>query len=147
MRARRSARGMSFTDDWMDSSMTEGRAYRVLLIDDDAQLRRLYPRFFTTPDYETRVAADGSEALEHVREWRPDVVLIDLMMKVRGTDVLQMLRADPNARTALYIAFSGTVRDEDRESRRVAGFDEVIPKGQEAGLVVQRVRELLQDRQ
>ena len=126
--------------------MVSDQPRRVLLIDDDAQLRQLYPRFFAAPEYDTRVAADGGTALGIVAEWRPDVILLDLVMKIRGTAVVPVLRLHPNSRDALFIAFSGAVTDADREQLRAAGFDDVIPKGQEAGVVVERVRQLLEQR-
>jgi DNA-binding response OmpR family regulator len=126
--------------------MDSDQPHRVLLIDDDAQLRRLYPRFFGAPEYETRVAEDGGTALEIVAGWRPDIILLDLVMKVRGTAVVPVLRIHPNSRDALIIAFSGAVTDADREQLRAAGFDDVIPKGQEAGVVVARVRQLLEQK-
>ena len=123
------------------------RPRRVLLIDDDDQIRRLYERFFTLSGYEIRIASDADSALEISRHWKPDVVLLDLMMPdVRGTELIVVLKVQPANRKALFVAFSGSVMQEDLERMKSAGFDDVIPKGQEASVVVARVRDLLADR-
>jgi CheY-like chemotaxis protein len=119
----------------------------VLLIDDDDQIRRLYERFFTLSGYEIQIASDADSALEISRHWKPDVVLLDLMMPdVRGTELIVVLKVQPANRNALFVAFSGSVMQEDLERMKSAGFDDVIPKGQEASVVVARVRDLLADR-
>jgi CheY-like chemotaxis protein len=120
------------------------RARRVLLIDDDEQIRRVYERFFTAAHYEIQTASGGTGALEIARRWKPDVVLLDLMMPdVRGSELIVLLKVQPATRDALFVAFSGSLIEQDRERMKSAGFDDVIPKGQETSEVIARVGELL----
>jgi CheY-like chemotaxis protein len=55
---------------------------RVLLVDDEADIRRLYAVVLSEGGYEVRDAANGAEALVIAQQWRPDVILLDLMMPV-----------------------------------------------------------------
>ena len=55
---------------------------RVLVVDDEADLRRLFTVVLTEGGYEVRDAANGAEALAVVHQWRPDVIILDLMMPV-----------------------------------------------------------------
>ncbi|HET7769615.1 MAG TPA: response regulator [Chloroflexota bacterium] len=55
---------------------------RVLVVDDEADLRRLFTVVLTEGGYEVRDAANGAEALAIVHQWRPNVILLDLMMPV-----------------------------------------------------------------
>ena len=53
---------------------------RVLVIEDDRSLRELLSLVLTDEGYETRAAAGGREALDLVHEWRPDLIVLDLIM-------------------------------------------------------------------
>ena len=55
---------------------------RVLVVDDEADLRRLFTVVLTEGGYEVRQASNGSDALAITQTWRPDLILLDLMMPV-----------------------------------------------------------------
>ncbi|MDI7277477.1 MAG: ATP-binding protein, partial [Anaerolineae bacterium] len=80
---------------------------RVLIVDDDAQLAELIARIVrgAPGGYEAEVACGGEEGWARIREWRPDLVLLDLVMEgLDGLGVLQMLRADEQLRATHVIA-------------------------------------------
>lgn len=58
--------------------MPDGR--RVLLIDDESSILVILATLFNDEGYTVRTAANGQEALELLRGWRPDLILLDLMM-------------------------------------------------------------------
>ena len=67
---------------------------RILIVDDEVQLRRAVTRSLQGHGYDTREAASGSEALASVESYRPDVVLLDLMLPdMTGVDVCRSVRA------------------------------------------------------
>src|SRR5262245_36040270 len=75
------------------------RPPRILSADDNPQGVELLEAYLAGTDAETRTAADGEETLEQVRAWRPDLILLDIMMpKISGFEVCKRLRADPATR-------------------------------------------------
>jgi len=69
---------------------------RILVVDDDPQARELVQRNLAREGFEVRAAADGSAGLELARAWKPDLILLDVMMPGRdGWAVLAELKADP----------------------------------------------------
>src|SRR5262249_3229632 len=69
---------------------------RVLLADDHPQGVELLEAYLSGSDYDIQTAADGEETLGKVRDWRPDLILLDIMMpKISGFEVCKRLRADP----------------------------------------------------
>lgn len=53
---------------------------RILVVDDDPSIQGFLAEALTDEGYEVRTAANGREALTILREWRPDLILLDLMM-------------------------------------------------------------------
>ena len=58
------------------------RPARVLVVDDEADLRRLFTVVLSEGGYEVRQATNGADALAITQAWRPDLILLDLMMPV-----------------------------------------------------------------
>jgi two-component system KDP operon response regulator KdpE len=73
-------------------------AGRVLVVDDEPQLRRIMRTTLTAVGYEVDDAKTGEEALEKLREFRPDLVLLDINMPgMGGLAACRQIRADSNA--------------------------------------------------
>lgn len=73
------------------------RRPRILLVEDDPAIARMYQTGLGMAGYDVVLAADGAEGLVQIRQFRPDLVLLDLRMPVMdGMEVLEHLRADPN---------------------------------------------------
>lgn len=60
------------------------RMRRVLVVEDDAEIRGVVVEALIDEGYDVRAAADGEEGLRTMHEWRPDLIVLDLMM--RGLD-------------------------------------------------------------
>jgi two-component system KDP operon response regulator KdpE len=72
-------------------------AGRILIVDDEPQIRRIMRTTLTTAGYEVDDAKNGEEALEKVREFRPDLVLLDINMPgMGGLATCKAIRADAN---------------------------------------------------
>jgi DNA-binding response OmpR family regulator len=68
---------------------------KVLLVEDDPYIYRLYQNVFTLEGFEIKVAEDGKKALEDVATFHPDIVLLDVMMKnMNGIEVLMQMKSD-----------------------------------------------------
>lgn len=69
------------------------RLNRILIVDDDALIRLTTCRLIEANGFEVRVAADGPQALRMIPEFRPDLVILDVMMpKVNGYRVSRMIK-------------------------------------------------------
>jgi CheY-like chemotaxis protein len=70
----------------------QGRA-RILVVDDEPQFREMLAEYLVGEGFEVLEAASGEEALSHVPSWRPDLVLLDLMMNgIGGLETLRRIK-------------------------------------------------------
>ena len=81
--------------------------HRVLIIEDEPNIVLSLEFLLQREGYETVAAADGEEGLVLVRRWRPDVVLLDVMMPTRnGYEICQVIKSDPELRPIPIIMVS-----------------------------------------
>ena len=99
---------------------------RVLLIDDEADLRRVMAEILASGGHDTAVAADGKEGLDAVRRQPPDLVLCDINMpSLDGFGVLKAIRADP---TLAPLPFVFLTSEADLRAGLVSGADDYLTK-------------------
>ena len=115
---------------------------KVLLVDDSGLARRSTRRVLEQAGYEVVEADDGLSALERFAVDKPDVVLLDLVMKgMYGLDVLEKLREmDPLARV---IVISADVQTSSRDMVQAAGGSGFISKPAPAAQVVAMIEQVL----
>lgn len=103
---------------------------KILLVEDDPLMVRMYQRKLLNDGYEVEVALDGEEGLVKVRSFRPDLMLLDIMMpKLNGLQVLERIKSDPTiARTPVIILTN------------IGGSTEDINRGLELGAVAYLVK-------
>jgi CheY-like chemotaxis protein len=103
---------------------------RVLVVDDCPDTRTTLRMLLRQWGHESREAADGPAALKAAREFRPDVVLLDLGLPgdIDGYGVARRLRADESLRGALLVAVTGFGQSGDVDRCREAGFDHHLLK-------------------
>ena len=69
---------------------------RILVVDDDAEVRDILNKVLTQAGYEVRLATNGREALEQVRSHPPQLIILDLSMpEMNGFEVMSALRVNP----------------------------------------------------
>ena len=69
---------------------------RILIADDDPPNADLLEAHLDGTGYETKIVANGEDTLAAARDWKPDLILLDVMMpKLSGFEVCRRLRADP----------------------------------------------------
>lgn len=115
---------------------------KVLLVDDSGLARRSTRRVLEEAGYQVVEAEDGLSALEHFAVEKPDVVLLDLVMKgMYGLDVLGKLREmDPAARV---IVVSADVQTSSRDMVQAAGASGFINKPASGSQVVHMIEQVL----
>lgn len=102
---------------------------RVLVVDDNQDAARSQAALLDLAGHSVRTAFDGGGALAIAREFRPDVILLDIGLPDEdGYQIVQRLRNDPAAKHALIVALTGFGSDADVERARAAGFDEHLTK-------------------
>lgn len=104
-------------------------AFRVVLIDDDPDLRKLVKLTLEfTAGWEVATAADGSEGIEAVRNARPDVAVVDIMMPgMDGYEVCRRLKQDPQT-ADIPVVFLTARKELDRARMEAAGAAGVVVK-------------------
>jgi PAS domain S-box-containing protein len=117
-----------------------GIAQRILLADDNADMRDYVRRLLAQRGYEVETFADGFTALGAARAHTPDLVLTDVMMPgLDGFGFLRELRADPELRAIPIILLSARAGEEARIEGMRAGADDYLVKPFSARELVARV--------
>lgn len=100
----------------------------ILLVDDSILLRAANAAILTRAGYTVLTAGDGEEALQVVRQHRPDLVILDLMMpKLGGEQVLQALREDATTKYIPVIVLTSLYQKNEQRLRQ-AGASVFIEK-------------------
>jgi CheY-like chemotaxis protein len=112
-------------------------ASRILVVDDLQASAETLTTLLEMEGFEVRMAHDGQEALAMAREFRPDVVLLDIGLPgMNGFEVAHGLRAQPESRDALLIALTGYGEAESRTRSAQAGFDFHMVKPADVNLLL-----------
>ena len=120
---------------------------KILLVEDDQNLREIYSIRLTAEGYEIVSAGDGEEALASAVREKPDLVLSDVMMpKISGFDMLDILRQTPETKDIKVIMMTALSSEDQRERGNALGADRYLVKSQ-VGIedVVNAVHEVLND--
>lgn len=105
------------------------RSLRVLVIEDNADMRDSMRDILHLWGHVSEGAADGLEGLAQVLLFKPDVALVDLgLPRMDGYEVARQIRGQEGGRDVLLIALSGYGQPADREAADAAGFDQYIVK-------------------
>lgn len=126
--------------------MTQPRP-RVLVVDDEDVIRQILVINFELDGFEVCEAADGLEALERARSFRPDVVILDVMMpRLDGWATARRLRSDAVTAGAGIVFVSARVRPADVAKGRALGAQAYITKPFDPEDVVDTARRLCEGR-
>src|SRR5262245_31470551 len=100
---------------------------KILIADDNFQNCELLEAYLSDEPYEITMAYDGQETLNKVREFEPDLILLDIMMpKLSGYEVCQRLRKDPATRTIPILMVTALNEMGDIEKAVQAGADDFL---------------------
>lgn len=118
---------------------------KVLIIEDDPLIQRMYQKIFTFENYEVQVASNGEEGLEKVKTSQPDAILLDVMMPVmNGLEVLDKLKSDPKLKPVPVIMLTNLADEKDAETALSRGAVKYIIKSDyDPKQVLDMVKEIL----
>jgi two-component system OmpR family response regulator len=120
----------------------DGSPLRAVVVDDEDSLTDLLSMALRYEGWDVKVAADGQRALTVIREHRPDVVVLDVMLPdIDGISVLSRLRADGNEVPILFLTAKDGV--DDRIAGLTVGGDDYVTKPFSLEELVARLRALL----
>ena len=102
---------------------------KILVVEDDELISGMYQSIFTFDKYEVELARDGEEALKKVHEFKPTLVLLDIMMpKMNGLEVLDRLKADPETKDIPVVMLTNLDGKQDAETALAKGAVKYIVK-------------------
>jgi DNA-binding response OmpR family regulator len=118
---------------------------KILIVEDDALMSRMYQKAFGFEGFEIEVAGDGQEGLDKARAIKPTIILLDVMMpKLNGLQVLEQLKSDPQTKTIPVIMLTNLAGSNDAEMALTKGAVKYIIKSEhEPKEVVDMVKEIL----
>jgi two-component system cell cycle response regulator DivK len=102
---------------------------RILVVEDQEDLRGVLRTLLTGSGYEMTEAADGQAGVAKAKAERPDLILMDIQMPVMdGYDATRQIKADPKLAATPIIAVSSFAMKGDEEKARAAGCDHYVTK-------------------
>jgi CheY-like chemotaxis protein len=105
------------------------RPLRVLVVDDNVDAAATLGMLLEACGYLVDVEHDSHRALEHVRQQRPDVALLDIgLPDMDGNELARRLRADAQTGAIVLVAITGYGQEQDRRAAFEAGFDHHLVK-------------------
>jgi two-component system cell cycle response regulator DivK len=102
---------------------------RILVVEDQEDLRGVLRTLLTGSGYEMLEAADGQAGVAAAKAERPDLILMDIQMPViDGYEATRLIKADPNLKATPVIAVSSFAMKGDEEKARASGCDSYVTK-------------------
>lgn len=118
---------------------------KILIVDDNPDLVELLVKVLESDGrFETRTANNGFQAGVLVREYRPELIILDVMLPdINGRDVCVFVRNDKSLEAVKIICVSGEVEQDKVDELLKAGANEFIPKPFSADKLIERICALL----
>ena len=120
---------------------------RILVVEDHQQGAELLEAFLAGSGYEVRTALGGEASLGVVREWKPDLVLLDVMMpRLSGFEVCKQIKADPKTHNVAVIMVTALDQPSDIDRAVEVGTNDFITKPINKAELLLRIRAMLAHR-
>jgi len=118
---------------------------KILIVEDDPLMSRMYHKIFTFEHYEVETAADGQEGVDKAKSVKPDLMLLDIMMpKMNGLEALDKLKADPETKSIPVVMLTNLAGQQDAEMALQKGAIKYLIKSDyEPKQVSDMVKEIL----
>lgn len=138
--------GQEYLHDTSANKNSENKV-KILVIDDNDDIRNYLHTILATNDYDVVEAEDGKEGLEKALNLPIDIVISDVIMpKIDGISLCQKLKEDPTTCHIPVILLTAASQDEERIKGFESGADAYIPKPFNPNMLVVRVRKILENR-
>ena len=119
-------------------------ARRILIVEDDSNILISIEFLLKDAGHEVAIARDGREALEAAMSWRPDLIVLDIMLPlVNGFEVCRQIRASPELGNVKLLMLTARGRESEVEKGLALGADAYLTKPFATQDLVRTVAELL----
>ena len=123
-------------------------APRILIADDDPQGVELLEAYLAGSDYEIQTATDGDQTLRKIEDWKPDLILLDIMMpRISGFEVCKRLRTNPQTRNIAVLMITALDQPADVDRAVEVGTTDFLTKPINKTELLVRIRSALKSRQ
>ena len=132
-------------DNGIPTDALESGRRKALIVDDDEELVELIRDVFDADGrFDVRVANNGFDAGMMVKEYKPDIIVLDVMLPdINGKEVCQRVRSDSALDDVRIICISGMVEADKIDDLKEAGADDFMQKPFEVDALFARVCDLL----
>lgn len=121
---------------------------KILIVDDESAARAALDTLLRREGFQVRDASDGPAALEACAAFRPDLILLDILMPgMNGFEVCRRIKATPETRLTPVVLITGLSATEDRINGINAGADDFLSKPIDFNELLARTRSLLRLKQ
>ena len=102
---------------------------KILVADDNENIREALTYLLEDEGYQLWLAKDGAETITKVKEFRPDILFLDIMMpEINGYDVCRAIKSDPDLKDTYIIMLTAKGQVAEQERGKEVGADEYIVK-------------------
>lgn len=117
---------------------------KILLVEDDALVARIYSKKLSE-QFEVLVAEDGLAAMQRLKEFKPDLIVLDLLMpRLSGLDVLKFMRQRPDTKETKVVVFSNAFLDRLDQQVAELGIEDILSKGATTpALLIEKINSIL----
>ena len=128
-------------DNGIPTDALESGKRKVLLVDDEPDLVATVNQALQEDGrFEVRIASNGFDAGMMVKEYRPDLIILDVMLPdINGREVCHRVRADQNMEDVRIICISGMVEDDKVQELKLAGADDFLPKPFDVDVLIEKM--------
>ena len=133
-------------DNGIPTDALESGTRKVLLVDDDAELVELMTKVLEEDGrFEVRVASTGFDAGMMVKEYRPDLIVLDVMLPdINGKEVCHRVRADLSLEDVRILCISGMVEEDKVQELKLSGADDFLHKPFDIEELIDRMCSLME---
>jgi len=133
-------------DNGIPTDALESGKRKVLLVDDDVELVELMSKVLEEDGrFEVRIANNGFDAGMMVKEYRPDLIVLDVMLPdINGKEVCHRVRADTSLEDVRILCISGMIEEDKIQELRLSGADDFLHKPFDIEELIDRMCGLLE---
>ena len=124
--------------------MTDTPKRRILIVDDEPSIVKILRKQLEVAGFDVAVAMDGADGLARIRETRPELVVLDVMLpKMNGHQVCAAVKQDPELRTTPVLMLTAKAQRQDQQEALSCGAEAYLTKPFQLEELLEKVRGLL----